>query len=188
MMEKLSNATTKEAIAQQLRELIFSRQLDDGQEITQNEVADSLCLSRMPVREAFLVLTEEGLLTRLANRHIAVNGINYDRALVYFRHLIMCDCMAMDYMKTHNDSSDERSWHEALLSSSGDPLIKAVCSSSLKGYTSYFFEKHRSPDRSALLKKISLLIDEGKKAEAALLLQGEYLQMITSVLEVEFAQ
>ena len=60
-------------------------------------------------------------------------------------------------MKTHNDSSDERSWHEALLSSSGDPLIKAVCSSSLKGYTSYFFEKHKKKIHFYILFKKNMI-------------------------------
>ena len=97
-MEKLSNATTKEAIAQQLRELIFSRQLDDGQEITQNEVADSLCLSRMPVREAFQSLASEGFLTRLANRHVRVNGISYEKAEAVFRALIAVERESFQYV------------------------------------------------------------------------------------------
>lgn len=186
-MEKLIKLTTKEEIASQLRALIFSGELSDGEEVTQNEVAESLSLSRMPVREAFLLLTEEGLLTRLANRHIAVNGMTFNRASAYFKRLIASDCIALDYIKSFENAEDEISWHKTLLSSSDDALISSICTSALCGYIEYFFLKKRDENRFSVLKRIGDDLLNGNMEEAKKSLNGVYLDMLITQLEVEFA-
>ena len=62
-----------------LREEIFARHLEDGQELAQEEIARTLGVSRIPVREAFLMLESEGLLERLPNRHVRVVGLTAER-------------------------------------------------------------------------------------------------------------
>ena len=187
-MERLNNLTTKESIASQLRLLIFSGELSDGQEITQNEVADSLSLSRMPVREAFQLLTQEGLLTRLSNRHIAVNGMTFGRAVAFFKHLVASDCIAMDYLSAwEDDCNNEISWHEGLLTSSGDALISSISCASLRGYPEYFLSLCTDEKRMEVLKEIGMLIAEGRMGEAKDVLSHQYLGSIISALEVEFA-
>ena len=186
-MEKLESRTTKESIASQLRTLRFSGEREDGEENTQTEVAASLALSRMPVREAFLLLTEEGLLTRLPNRHIAVNGMTFPRAAAYFKQLIASDCIAIDYMKSFENISDEILWHRNLLSASSDALISSICTAALRGYTEYFFSKGHDEKRLSILTGIGESLISGDMEGAKKSLKGEYLDMIISQLEVEFA-
>ena len=38
--------------------------------MTQNELAESLGVSRMPVREALMILEYQGLIIRLPNNHV----------------------------------------------------------------------------------------------------------------------
>lgn len=69
----------KEYITDTLRGEIFSGNLLDGQELTQEDIAGQLGVSRIPVREAFAQLVAEGLLIRLPNRHIQVVGLTSER-------------------------------------------------------------------------------------------------------------
>lgn len=78
-MEQVKLPPLREQAAQALRNGICSGQLTDGQELTQEQAAAMLGISRIPVREAFLVLENEGLLHRLPNRHVRVVGITADR-------------------------------------------------------------------------------------------------------------
>ena len=78
-MEPVSLLPLKDHIIEILRREIFSGQLENGLELTQESVADQLAVSRIPVREAFLQLEAEGLLERLPNRHVRVVGITTTR-------------------------------------------------------------------------------------------------------------
>jgi DNA-binding GntR family transcriptional regulator len=58
---------TVELAIQQIRGKIVSGALHPGEQIRQNEMADELGVSRMPLREALNVLAEQGLLTHRPN-------------------------------------------------------------------------------------------------------------------------
>ena len=53
-----------------LQQAILSGQIPAGTEMTQNELAESLGVSRMPVREALMILEYQGLIIRLPNNHV----------------------------------------------------------------------------------------------------------------------
>lgn len=58
----------KELAADYLRELIFSGQLQPHDKIDQDVIAERLQISKLPVREALILLGEEGLLRNVARR------------------------------------------------------------------------------------------------------------------------
>ena len=62
-----------------LKEEILSGNIPCGTEMTQTELAESLGVSRMPVREALILLEYQGLVERLPNNHVKVTefGENY---------------------------------------------------------------------------------------------------------------
>lgn len=76
-MEPLYLLPAREQAAAALRKAIFAGELSIGQELTQEEVAQRLGISRMPVREAFQILERDGLLV-LTNRRAIVQGITDD--------------------------------------------------------------------------------------------------------------
>ncbi|TBL75995.1 GntR family transcriptional regulator [Paenibacillus thalictri] len=76
-MEQLSILPAREQVAAALRKAIFSGELQVGQELTQEEVAQQLGISRMPVREAFQILERDGLLL-LRKRRAIVQGLTVD--------------------------------------------------------------------------------------------------------------
>lgn len=55
-----------------LSDAILGGALEPGSEIVQTELAETLGVSRMPVREALIILELEGLVERLPNNHAKV--------------------------------------------------------------------------------------------------------------------
>lgn len=79
MMNAVTNLPLKDQIAAILRREIACGYMADGEELTQENIATALAVSRIPVREAFLQLESEGLLRRLPNRHVQVVGLTGER-------------------------------------------------------------------------------------------------------------
>ena len=85
VLETLERAQTKDYIAGVIRDEIYRGKIKDGEKLKQSEVANAMGVSRMPVREAFQMLEMEGVLEKLSNRHVKVNGINLESANAQFR-------------------------------------------------------------------------------------------------------
>lgn len=64
--------------ASYLRRLIFEGRLKPGQRVPQDEVAEALGVSRIPVREALIALEGEGWITIELNRGAFVNALDAD--------------------------------------------------------------------------------------------------------------
>ncbi|GAK12320.1 GntR family transcriptional regulator [Geomicrobium sp. JCM 19039] len=70
--------STREYVYEKIRESILSLELTPGTVISEKEISDDLEVSRTPVREAFLKLTEDELLTVLPQRGSFVTLIDLD--------------------------------------------------------------------------------------------------------------
>ena len=66
------------SIVEVLRDEILSGNIPAGTEMTQTELAESLGVSRMPVREALILLEYQGLVRRLPNNHVRVAELSGD--------------------------------------------------------------------------------------------------------------
>lgn len=69
-MEKIGIQKKNGGVVEALQQAILSGQIPAGTEMTQNELAESLGVSRMPVREALMILEYQGLVVRLPNNHV----------------------------------------------------------------------------------------------------------------------
>ena len=85
MIDPISNLPLKDRVAALIRAEIASGRVEDGEELTQESVSQALEVSRIPVREAFLQLENEGMLQRLPNRHVRVIGPTPQRTRQNFR-------------------------------------------------------------------------------------------------------
>jgi DNA-binding GntR family transcriptional regulator len=74
-MEVLSVQPIRERVAESLRKAIFDGQLQPGQELKQTDLAQQLGVSRIPVREALLMLERDGLIVVHGNRRATVTWI-----------------------------------------------------------------------------------------------------------------
>lgn len=65
---ELRRPNLKAAVADSIRELIFSGALGPGSKIDQDEIAEQLGISKLPVREALITLEGEALVTSIPRR------------------------------------------------------------------------------------------------------------------------
>jgi DNA-binding GntR family transcriptional regulator len=70
--------TTGEQVALYIRSLVFEGELRPGRRIPQDEIATTLGVSRIPVREAIIALEREGLVTVEPHRGAFINAITRD--------------------------------------------------------------------------------------------------------------
>jgi DNA-binding GntR family transcriptional regulator len=81
--------TSAEAIARYVRRLVFEGELEDGQRLPQDDIAEAIGVSRIPVREAIIALEREGWVTVVRHRGAFVNGLDdqavMDRFALYGR-------------------------------------------------------------------------------------------------------
>src|SRR4051794_23427308 len=64
--------------AEYIRRLIFEGRLKPGERVPQDDVAEALSLSRIPVREGLIALEREGWVTIELNRGAFVNALDAD--------------------------------------------------------------------------------------------------------------
>lgn len=67
-MKIIQKKTLHEEIANNLREMIMSGELREGDKIRENELCDLMGISKTPLREALRVLSAEGLIRLIPNR------------------------------------------------------------------------------------------------------------------------
>ena len=75
MNTKFNNRPLYEDVADRLREQIFAKQLSPGSWLDEQSLADSIGISRTPMREAIKVLASEGLVTIKMRRGAYVTEI-----------------------------------------------------------------------------------------------------------------
>lgn len=85
-----------QSIVIQLTETILSGDLPGGSELTQEELAETFGVSRMPVRDAISRLERRGLLERLPNRHVRVSPITGAHVLQIFAMIALCQAQCLE--------------------------------------------------------------------------------------------
>jgi DNA-binding GntR family transcriptional regulator len=68
MLKVIEKKTLHEEIANNLKELIMSGELQEGDKIKEDELCSSMGISKTPLREALRVLSVEGLIKLVPNR------------------------------------------------------------------------------------------------------------------------
>lgn len=68
----MRNKRVCDYIAEAIQNEILSGRMSSGVPLRQEELADSLGYSRIPIREALQILESQGLAKRLATRHVVV--------------------------------------------------------------------------------------------------------------------
>jgi DNA-binding GntR family transcriptional regulator len=76
-LQKIRNKTLRQTVYEQLRESIITSELPPGQTISLRNLADSMGVSPMPVREALLQLESEKIVVINSNKSIRVNELSH---------------------------------------------------------------------------------------------------------------
>lgn len=78
MLAPIDRRSSRELVAIHIRSMIFNGRLRHGDRVRQDELAEELGVSRIPVREAIIALAGEGWLTVTPHRGAYVHGLDPD--------------------------------------------------------------------------------------------------------------
>lgn len=146
ILPKLDNTQTKDRIAKILRQEIISGRFKNGEQLTQEQIAQYLNTSRIPVREAFLILELEGFLSRLPNRHVLVVGPKIDLLKDIFELIASVEIQIIKILLNSKKDirnilvADAKQFRQVLLTEIDNYFIKENYSRLLEGYPQYVWD------------------------------------------------
>ena len=167
-MEKIEIKKKQGSIVEALRDAILSGNIPAETEMTQNELAQSLGVSRMPVREALIILEYQGLIRRLPNNHVRVVPQTRDYISSLFR---MCSDLSAPLLgkMEHPEELPERDpeFHRAIYQQCEFAFQKKTLESLTEIYIAYATANMsvRKTDAAEALKEVkeaAVLRDEQK--------------------------
>lgn len=94
-LQKVETKTLRALIYEQLREKILSGEIKPGEDLSLRILADQLCVSLMPVREAIWQLESDRILVVKNNRGIRVNSLTRDELHEALRLRILLETEAL---------------------------------------------------------------------------------------------
>lgn len=97
--------TVAEGVYQHLRLELLTGRLAPGQWLREQEIAESLSVSRTPVREAVRQLAQEGLLQIEANRGVRVRGLSLEEAVATYEVRSNLESMAASLAARNIDAA-----------------------------------------------------------------------------------
>ncbi len=97
-----------------LRELIISGVLPPGTELKQAELARVFAVSRTPLREAFRMLQEEGLIAGEPNQRSRVLGFDPEELELLYAGRVALECLGVRLTAGHLSREEERAATSAM--------------------------------------------------------------------------
>ncbi|WP_263832429.1 GntR family transcriptional regulator [Sulfurospirillum oryzae] len=94
-LKKIQMLPAREQVASILRSSILSGGISKGQSITLDSVGEQVGMSRTPVREAFQILANEGLLELRQNRCAIVKGISVEAIKDHYEIRVLLETEAL---------------------------------------------------------------------------------------------
>lgn len=147
-MEILKTPQTKDRIADQIREEILSGAMSDGTELTQEQLAQLLGVSRMPIREALQILELEGFLLRLPNRRVRVVGRSPQSVAQALRLTAAVEVEIALLLAEQGpplspapDPAADGAFHRWLSDQLDNPYLRQVHEKLLRGYPDYLWRQ-----------------------------------------------
>ncbi|WP_052345730.1 GntR family transcriptional regulator [Paucisalibacillus sp. EB02] len=82
----MTRQSMKEHVYQTIKHAIYEQKLAPGQKLVENDISESLSISRTPIRQAFAKLEDEGFITILPNKGAQVVNPSVDEIAEAFIH------------------------------------------------------------------------------------------------------
>lgn len=167
-MDRLESQSMQDSTVAQLTRAILDGSIESGTELTQVDLANSLGISRMPVREALFALEHRGLVTRLPNKHCRV--CRPTRRQIE-RVLALCVSIEADVLADLPASvslpTSEAAFHAALIEACGESYPRRVLATTTGVYVSYLaqLQPATAAQREALLAQAYTHAVEGDRTQ-----------------------
>lgn len=152
-MEYIGNIKKQGSIVEILKEEILSGRIPGGTELTQNELAVELGVSRMPVREALIILEYQGLMERLPNNHVRVAEFSE----AYFKELfhVCAELEKAELESADMEVFDEMSFHRHIYRGMQHSFLKKSMETMVEIYVAFAVDQ----DQFGACERLGLLKD-----------------------------
>lgn len=119
-MKDISEKRLSDYMAEQIADEILSGRIPGGSQLKQEELAEAFEASRIPIREAFQILENQGLIIRLATRRIIVTELDEEQISLIYSMISEMTKKALSSLK-HSGKTEElvEILSESEISSSG---------------------------------------------------------------------
>ena len=156
-MEHIGIQKKNGGVVDALQQAILSGQIPAETEMTQNELAESLGVSRMPVREALMILEYQGLLIRLPNNHVKAADLNEDTLRQVLALGAQLERQAMRSLPQDAAlAGDEMLQHRALRNALSCPLHRKLLENIQETYIAFAVNARPAPVNDRLSHLLTL--------------------------------
>ena len=183
----MKNKRTSDYIAEAIQNEILSGRMEAGQPLRQEELADLLGYSRIPVREALQTLEAQGLARRLETRHVVVADFSGKVMEEIYGMICGVEQKALTDLLAANVSwqyqGEENSFHEFIIETVPNEFFRKLLETSLECYIRFAISetqdgKARKMERENLLQTLYQGYQNRDEGEIAQCL-GSYYRMLT---------
>lgn len=197
----MRNKRVCDYIAEAIQNEILSGRMSSGAPLRQEELADSLGYSRIPIREALQILESQGLAKRLATRHVVVADFSdeviteiyellADVEIKLLKGMMQSNCV-LGASAINENMSAELQFHETIISNSHNAYFTHILENGLWCYIRFAVEEtaagRKNARRLELLSKIAEAYSD-KDIKIVRKLLGEYFESLCETVIAERAE
>nr|WP_308496631.1 GntR family transcriptional regulator [uncultured Agathobacter sp.] len=197
----MRNKRVCDYIAEAIQNEILSGRMSSGVPLRQEELADSLGYSRIPIREALQILESQGLAKRLATRHVVVADFSdeviteiyellADVEIKLLKGMMQSNCV-LGASAINENMSAELQFHETIISNSHNEYFTHILENGLWCYIRFAVEEtaagRENARRLELLSKIAEAYSD-KDIKIVRELLGEYFGSLCEAVIAERAE
>lgn len=197
----MRNKRVCDYIAEAIQNEILSGRMSSGAPLRQEELADSLGYSRIPIREALQILESQGLAKRLATRHVVVADFSdeviteiyellADVEIKLLKGMMQSNCV-LGASAINEKLSAELQFHETIISNSHNAYFTHILENGLWCYIRFAVEEtaagRKNARRLELLSKIAEAYSD-KDIKIVRKLLGEYFESLCEAVIAERAE
>lgn len=186
-MERIGIQKKQGSVVEILKNEILLGNIPSGTEMTQNELATSLGVSRMPVREALILLEYQGLVDRLPNNHVRVSQLSEEYFQKIFEMFLQMEQDAFLYVIKEKDElpEDEMNFHRFLYENYPHSFQKKSMETVVEIYlsfaiNSYSYNKENWTELSKAIKDFQSEKDQNKLHTA---LEQYYKEILKTIMK-----
>lgn len=197
----MRNKRVCDYIAEAIQNEILSGRMSSGAPLRQEELADSLGYSRIPIREALQILESQGLAKRLATRHVVVADFSdeviteiyellADVEIKLLKGMMQSNCV-LGASAINENMSAELQFHETIISNSHNAYFTHILENGLWCYIRFAVEEtaagRKNARRLEMLSKIAEAYSD-KDIKIVRKLLGEYFESLCEAVIAERAE
>ena len=169
----------RESVGDAIHQALYNGRFEPGESLSEAGLAAEMCISRGPVREALLLLAQEGLVVHSPNRGFSIVQITAADLQEIQQVRIPLEAMALDMAKSHLTDADfarledlkarmvseyldqnvrlcaqlDMAFHSLIWERAGNSRLSGTLATLLAPFFAYgsLFAAHRRPDLTAQL-------------------------------------